>query len=187
MGDFRLAGPTLKFPESVLIPSAAVGMLVGGWLHTAGTSLAGGMGVLAGLALWTLAEYLLHRFIVHGIDPFRSWHLEHHRHPEVPMRTPVMFSVLLVLTLAGMPLFLWSDRGEALALSCGLMLGHVVQEVVHYRLHWAEPCGKVWLAARWRHHDFHHHADDGLAFGTLSAVWDRLLGTQPSRRAMLHR
>jgi len=33
---------------------------------------------LLGLAAWTLVEYVLHRFVLHGIQPFKAWHAEHH-------------------------------------------------------------------------------------------------------------
>ena len=80
-----------------------------------------------------------------------------------------------------LPPLLWVDTGLAVALSGGLILGHLVQELVHYHLHRAMPRSQGWLAARWRHHDFHHHDNDCLAFGTLASFWDRLLGTQPGR------
>lgn len=182
MVEFCVPGPTFAFPQSVLIPSAAVGVLAGLWLRMAGSGWSAGLGaLLAGLAVWTLVEYVLHRFILHGVEPFRSWHLEHHRVPDVPMRTPVLFSLMLVLTLAVLPPLLWGDTGLAMALSGGLILGHLGQELVHYHLHRAMPRRQGWLAARWRHHDFHHHDDDCLAFGTLASFWDRLLGTQPGR------
>lgn len=182
MADFRVPGPAFAFPRSVLIPSAVLGVLAGLWLRMAAIGWSAGLGaVLAGLAAWTLAEYLLHRFILHGIEPFKHWHLEHHRQPDVPMRTPVLFSLMLVLALAVLPPLLWADTGLALGFSCGLIVGHLTQELVHYRLHLAAPCTQGWLAARWRHHDFHHHDNDSLAFGTLGSFWDRLLGTQPGR------
>ena len=37
MAAFRVPGPTFAFPQSVLIPSAAVGVLAGLWLRMAGT------------------------------------------------------------------------------------------------------------------------------------------------------
>jgi sterol desaturase/sphingolipid hydroxylase (fatty acid hydroxylase superfamily) len=182
MADFRVPGPAFAFPRTVLIPSAALGVLSGLWLRTAGTGWSAGFGAPgAGLLAWTLAEYVLHRFILHRVEPFKSWHIAHHRQPDVPMRTPVLFSLMLVFALLAMPPALWGNTGFALGFSGGLLLGHLAQELVHYRLHGAEPEGQGWLAARWRHHDFHHHTDDSQAFGTLSSFWDRQFGTQPQR------
>jgi len=183
--DFRSIGPALAFPLTVLLPLAALGMLIRECLRTADVALAGAAGLLVfGLAAWTLAEYLLHRFILHRLEPFRSWHLEHHLHPEVPMRTPLFFSLMLLLGLVGAPLLLWASQGQAMAFSGGLILGHLAQELVHYQLHRAEYRRKGWLCERWRYHDFHHHGHEGQAFGTLSSVWDSLFGTRPGARVM---
>ena len=35
----------------------------------------------AGLVGWTVIEYGLHRFVLHGLAPFSHWHLRHHRRP----------------------------------------------------------------------------------------------------------
>ena len=185
MVDFRSMGPALAFPQTVLLPLVALGLLIRECLHTADVDLTAAAGLLVfGLAVWTLAEYLLHRFILHRIEPFRHWHLEHHWHPEVPMRTPLLFSLMLVLGLAGAPPLLWASRGQAVVFSGGLILGHLAHELVHYQLHRAECSRKGWLGERWRYHDFHHHGHEGLAFGTLSSVWDSLFGTRPGARVM---
>jgi len=45
--------------------------------------------VLTGLGGWTLIEYLLHRFVLHGLQPFRRWHALHHRPGQPPGRDGV--------------------------------------------------------------------------------------------------
>ena len=100
------------------------------------------------------------------------------------MRTPLFFSLMLLLGLVGAPLLLWASQGQAMAFSGGLILGHLAQELVHYQLHRAEYRRKGWLYERWRYHDFHHHGHEGQAFGTLSSVWDSLFGTRPGARVM---
>ncbi|KAB2970239.1 sterol desaturase family protein [Zoogloea sp.] len=183
MREFRPAAASAAFPSSLLIPSLAICGLAFFWLRLeeARWGPDGGM-LLAGLIAWTPVEYLLHRFILHGLEPFRRWHLEHHRQPDAPMRTPVVFSLAFVFALLMLPFLLVTDTGAALALSGGLLLGHLVQESVHHRLHRAPRAGAGWLARRQCFHAFHHHDDDAMAFGTLTAFWDCLLGTAPTRR-----
>ena len=36
---------------------------------------------LVGLISWTATEYLLHRFVLRGLQPFKNWHREHQRRP----------------------------------------------------------------------------------------------------------
>lgn len=185
MSEFRLCAATAVFPQSLLIPSVAICVLAGFWLRLQDVrwALGGGM-LVAGLITWTLVEYVAHRFILHRLEPFRRWHLEHHREPDAPMRTPVLFSLAFVLVLLIVPFLLWADTGSALAFSGGLLLGHLVQESVHHRMHQATRPGAGWLARRQCLHAFHHHDDDAMAFGTLTAFWDRRLGTDPGRHPL---
>jgi cyclopropane-fatty-acyl-phospholipid synthase len=136
---------------------------------------------VAGLCAWTLLEYLLHRLMLHRVEPFRGWHLQHHLHPDVPMRTPVIFSLMLILPVAGLPIVLRTAMGPAAAFSFGLLVGHLLQEIVHHRLHMASCPASSWLSARWRAHDFHHHRDEHVDFGTLGGFWDRVLQTSAVR------
>jgi dihydroceramide fatty acyl 2-hydroxylase len=182
MRDLRLTAVALGFPQSLLMPSAAaLGMLWLGLRAPAVGRLGDLITMAAGLCAWTLLEYLLHRLMLHRVDPFRSWHLQHHLHPEVPMRTPVIFSLMLILPVACLPILLHNYMGAAAAFSFGLLVGHLLQEVVHHRLHMAKiPAGRC-LSARWREHDFHHHRNEHVAYGTLTGFWDGVLETSASR------
>ena len=39
--------------------------------------------VVLGAVAWTLMEYALHRFVLHGLEPFLSWHAGHHERPRL--------------------------------------------------------------------------------------------------------
>src|SRR5271166_1415615 len=53
-----------------------------------------------GFVAFTLLEYLVHRFVFHGPEPFRSWHAEHHRRPQALIGTPtVVTGTILVLVI----------------------------------------------------------------------------------------
>ena len=182
MRTLQFPAAAFGFPQSLLMPSvAALGMLwllmrspTAGWL--AGTAL-----VAAGLCAWTLLEYLLHRLMLHRVEPFRSWHQQHHLYPEVPMRTPVMFSAMLILPVASFPILLHDLMGPAAALSLGVLVGHLLQEIVHHRLHMATRPVNPWLPERWRDHAFHHQRNEHVAYGTLTGFWDAVLGTSVAR------
>lgn len=156
-----LAGYVLA--ETGLPPCLALALMVGGFL------------------LWTLLEYLLHRFVLHGLWPFKAWHELHHRLPDEPIRIPLVFSVPLTLVMLLAPTLLLRNVAFGAALSVGLLAGEVVQEAVHERLHRVSEGGngRGWLAGRRREHGFHHAQDARRAFGTLSGFWDRCLGTEP--------
>lgn len=175
----------LGYPASLLVSGAGV-LLAGYVLAETGLppwlalALMGG-----GFVLWTLLEYLLHRFVLHGLWPFKAWHALHHRLPDEPIRIPLAFSVPLVLVMLIAPTLLLRNVALGAALAIGLLAGEIVQEAVHVRLHRGGEGGNAsgseegWLAVRRREHGFHHAQDERLGFGTLSGFWDRWLGTAP--------
>lgn len=182
MPDLRYTAPALGFPQSLLLPSVAALAMLGLWILAPAVRWVGGLTPMAaGLCAWTLLEYLLHRLILHHVEPFRGWHLQHHLHPDVQMRTPVLFSLVLILPVAGLPLLLHSHMGLVAAFSGGLLLGHLLQEIVHHRLHATKQPANPWLAARWREHGLHHHYDQRAAYGTLTGFWDGVFGTHVVR------
>ena len=138
------------------------GMRVGWFTPTEAAAVAAAYGLLVGM--------FVHRTIGFGdlYEIFRD-------------ATETSAVIMLVLGLAVLPsvagAVLGVEQGVCLAFSVGLVAGHGTQECVHAFLH--RPLGRAqgWFAARWRHHDFHHHECDALAFGTQTSVWDRLLGT----------
>ena len=160
---------------------AALGMLWL-WMRAPTASWSSGPGLMAaGLCAWTLLEYLLHRLMLHRVEPFRSWHLQHHLHPDVPMRTPVVFSATLLLPVVTLPILLHAVMGPAAAFSFGLLVGHLLQEIVHHRLHMAAHPVNPWLLERWRVHSFHHNRNEHVGYGTLTGFWDGVLGTGIAR------
>lgn len=179
----------LAYPGSLAV--SGVGVLLAGYV-LAETGLPPWLAialVVGGFVLWTLLEYLLHRFVLHGVRPFKAWHALHHRVPDEPIHIPLVFSVPLTLVMLLAPTLLLRNVAFGTALSIGLLAGEIAQEVVHERLHRvgrggsgnADGNGSGWLAVRRREHGFHHAEDERRAFGTLSGFWDHCLGTAPPR------
>lgn len=46
--------------------------------------------VLAGYPMWSVMEYALHRFVLHGMQPFRGMHELHHMRPGARIGTPTV-------------------------------------------------------------------------------------------------
>lgn len=133
-----------------------------------------------GAFTWTLAEYLLHRFLGHSgstTNAFAKEHLEHHRHK-------VWFSHwgtklrLAALIVGGMSAVLVPALGAPVGGSfvggfVGLYLGY---EALHRDLHVRAPRNAIGRFLR-RHHMLHHHMDPRRNHGVTSPLWDLVFGT----------
>ena len=136
---------------------------------------------LFGLAAWSAVEYSLHRFVLHGLQPFRRWHAEHHRRPAALICTPTILSALLFALLVWLPAWLLDDRWSASALTLGMLSGYLVFGLTHHVVHHSRS-DSAWVLRRKRWHALHHHRlRDGDAphghYGVTSALWDHVFGS----------
>jgi sterol desaturase/sphingolipid hydroxylase (fatty acid hydroxylase superfamily) len=137
----------------------------------------------AGFALWTLGEYVLHRFAMHelhGKGIMSREHLEHH------VTSSWSFSITHLLSWTGMLLvgfgvwmpitwFLVGPLAGA-SVAVGWAVGYFFYEYQHAVAHLRAPSGRY---GRWlRRHHFHHHFGHPMAnHGVSTLVWDRVFGT----------
>jgi hypothetical protein len=156
---------------------------------------------LTGLPVWSLIEYLFHRYVLHGrfppgqgfirkflherLDPlhwdhherpFDGWHISGQLKDILPLfAVAVLFSFLLpVYTL--------------LPLLAGVVQSYVGEEWLHYYLHFGKPHLRF-LRYLKRYH-LYHHSPRGIdrGYGITSGVWDRVFSTQyphPVRKSIL--
>lgn len=132
---------------------------------------------LAGLASWTLLEYVLHRFVLHGVQPFRRWHEEHHRRPRALICAPTIVSASLIATLVFLPALLLGGPWRACALTFGLSTAYLAYAVTHHGIHHWRAAGP-WLRRRKRAHALHHGLGQSGCYGVTSGLWDRVFGTE---------
>ena len=138
-----------------------------------------GWALLGGLA-WTLLEYALHRFVLHGLQPFSRWHGEHHRRPEALVCTPTLVSAALFLLLVYLPARWWLGAWSAAAFTLGLLLGYLWYSTVHHAIHhWT--LDTAWLRQRKRWHAQHHHVYPVCRYGVTTQVWDRFFRATTQR------
>lgn len=162
--------------DFALYSAAAMGLT--GWLVAGGPEGQGsaltGLAVV-GLACWTFIEYVLHRFVLHGLEPFRSWHAEHHDRPTALICTPTIFSGGLIGMLVFLPVLLVHDIWAAAAITLGVLVGYLLYSVTHHATHHWQ-ADNAWLKKRKRWHALHHHVGEAY-FGVSSGFWDRVLGS----------
>lgn len=133
--------------------------------------------VLVGLLAWTLVEYLLHRFVLHGLQPFKGWHEEHHARPTALICAPTLLSAGLFFILVFLPALLFGNVWLACALTLGVISGYVVYAITHHAVHhWRGD--NHWLRKRKQWHALHHARLAQLGrYGVTSSFWDRVFRT----------
>ena len=133
--------------------------------------------VVLGLLAWTGVEYLIHRVILHGVQPFQRWHEEHHRRPSALIRTPTILSASLFLSLIFLPLLLfWGNLWRACSLTLGLLAGYLMYAITHHAIHhWRTD--SAWLKRRQHWHGSHHDLEEIGRYGVTSRFWDRVFGS----------
>src|SRR6185503_5314008 len=93
---------------------------------------------LLGIVLWTLLEYLLHRFVFHRFRGIvGSFHHEHHGTPrnlQYLFVRPV-FSIGVSVIMVGAIWALTGSIVQTLQFMAGIWLGYAYYESVHYRVH----------------------------------------------------
>ena len=128
---------------------------------------------LLGLAMWTLIEYAMHRFILHAMPPFRGWHGQHHARPTARIASPTILSAGLILGLVFVPALALCNVWSACALTLGVLIGYFGYAVTHHATHhWRAE--SAWLKRRKRAHALHHHRKVSGHYGVTSAFWDRV-------------
>ena len=136
-----------------------------------------------GLSAWSLVEYAMHRFILHGLEPFKSWHLKHHERPIALISAPTTLSASLIAGLVFFPALLVVGVWPAVAVTLGVTIGYLSYALCHHGTHHWKPRGK-WLKDRKRWHAIHHKGSSGQCYGVTSMLWDRVFGTGPRNEGL---
>ena len=133
---------------------------------------------VAGLLLWTLMEYVLHRIALHRVAVFSQMHGLHHASPLAFIGTPTWISVSVLGTGILVPAWWALGFDAADGLTSGVMLGYwwygIVHHVIHHRSDKSSPAFFNDLRA-W--HMRHHYSPKSGNFGVTTPLWDHLFGT----------
>ena len=148
------------------------------------------LGFLAGVLLWTFAEYTLHRFLFHHkpTSPrqeriFFLFHGIHHAQPQVKTRLVMPFPVSIPMAVLFFGLFylilavvLRVPQWVAPLMS-GFLVGYLAYDLTHYATHHF-PMRSGYGKYIKRYHMLHHYKDPATRFGVSSPIWDWVFGTQ---------
>ncbi|KAL8380779.1 hypothetical protein RB595_005188 [Gaeumannomyces hyphopodioides] len=143
---------------------------------------------LTGLGLWTIIEYVLHRFLFHldGYLPdnrfaITTHFLLHGVHHYLPMdkyrlvMPPALFAVLAT-PFWKLAHALFPTWHVATSIFCGGIFGYICYDLTHYFLHFRSL--PLWYKELKKYHLEHHFLDYENGFGVTSRFWDRVFGTE---------
>jgi cyclopropane-fatty-acyl-phospholipid synthase len=136
---------------------------------------------LIGMTSWSALEYLLHRFVLHGVQPFKGWHAAHHARPHALICAPTIMSASLILVLVFLPSLAMGNVWRAGALTLGILIGYLSYAITHHATHhWR--ADTAWLRERKRWHALHHQPlPEPGCYGVTSNFWDQVFGTARAR------
>ncbi|WP_053978185.1 sterol desaturase family protein [Mangrovimonas xylaniphaga] len=144
--------------------------------------------LILGLLLFTLIEYLAHRFLYHSGEDYKNeanWqytvHGVHHAYPkdEGLLAMPIPLAILLGALFFAL---FYVIMGEYTYLFWpGFFFGYAAYLYIHYIIHARRP-PKNWFRYLWKHHHLHHHKFDDKAYGVSSPLWDIVFGTMPPKK-----
>ena len=139
----------------------------------------GAVSFVAGLLLWTLLEYVIHRFAFHRLAP----HYQHHEFPTDHryIFAPLWFSLLSAAVLWGLLSLITQSWATGALVEAGAVTGYLGYELLHIVIHSERPGGALLRSLR-RHHYYHHFADDTKCYGVVTPFWDRVFGSMPPAR-----
>ncbi|NXE64495.1 FA2H hydroxylase, partial [Calcarius ornatus] len=138
---------------------------------------------LLGMVLWSLLEYLIHRFVFHMKPPASNYYLitlhfllhgQHHKSPFDSSRLvfpPVPASLVIGFFYGVLRLLLPEVLG--LSVFVGGLCGYVIYDMMHYYLHYGSPKKGTYLYGLKAYHVKHHfeHQKSG-SFGISTRFWD---------------
>jgi sterol desaturase/sphingolipid hydroxylase (fatty acid hydroxylase superfamily) len=175
-------GRILYFGDFAVIP-VAVALFAGFALAHYGLAAtpAWGLSLAVGVVMWTLVEYLVHRFAYHGAPILTALHEAHHREPTAYIGVPSFLCSGLIVAISYLPL---SSLNPLVAggFASGMLIGYAAYMFVHHATHHFVIEPGDWLyQARVRHMAHHYH--DDANFGVSVGWWDRVFRTEGARRS----
>ena len=138
---------------------------------------------IAGLFIWTIVEYIMHRFVFH-YKPNENWqwaqrlhfimHGVHHDYPSdakrlvlppslsIPLATGFFFLFKALLPVN----YIWGFFP-------GFILGYLFYDISHYAMHHFNFKSGLFKKIK-QHHMLHHYQDPEKGYGVSSPFWDKI-------------
>jgi sterol desaturase/sphingolipid hydroxylase (fatty acid hydroxylase superfamily) len=133
--------------------------------------------VAGGYLLWSALEYVLHRFVLHGVQPFRGMHEQHHLRPGARIGTPTVVSAPLFALLVFAPTWALAGLWPACALTLGLLAGYLAYATTHHACHHVQAKAAWFMRCQRWHARHHQRVIPPGCYGVSHRLWDHVFST----------
>lgn len=135
--------------------------------------------ILAGVFLFSFAEYVIHRWVFHGrIQLFVQGHRSHHENPMGYDGLPFFLPALVLLGFLGIAVLMMPE-GYAFLLIGTIAFGYTIYGVGHFIIHHVRFHRN--LPRHWAANHLIHHYHPEANFGVTTPLWDILFSTRFER------
>lgn len=140
---------------------------------------------IGGLFVWTLIEYVLHRWVFHTALPGELgrrihfiMHGVHHDYPNDTHRLVMVPSLSIPLAFIVYGIF-WLLLGNVYVapLFVGIVVGYLVYDMTHYAIHHYGFKSQYWLKLKVNHMK-HHYQQPNRGYGVSSILWDIIFSSK---------
>jgi sterol desaturase/sphingolipid hydroxylase (fatty acid hydroxylase superfamily) len=138
---------------------------------------------LAGLLIWSLTEYVMHRFSFHHTPSTERQvafgylvHGVHHAFPDDARRWVLPLAASLSVGAVLLGVFVLVLGRQAPACFAGFTHGYLAYDTIHYLIHRGPMRSRVGQFLR-KYHYQHHYATPDSRYGVSSPLWDLIFRT----------
>jgi sterol desaturase/sphingolipid hydroxylase (fatty acid hydroxylase superfamily) len=143
----------------------------------------------SGLLFFTFVEYAVHRWLYHppkgASERYKKFthkiHGIHHDYPKYKQRLAMPPILAIVIATLLMLLFELVLDQYSFSVLAGFVTGYALYLMVHYATHIYKMPNNIFRAI-WINHAIHHYAEEDIAFGVSSPLWDYVFGTMPKKK-----
>jgi sterol desaturase/sphingolipid hydroxylase (fatty acid hydroxylase superfamily) len=136
-----------------------------------------------GVISWTLAEYLIHRFLFHWTGKNSKLRIVHyalhgHHHQNPTDKNHLFMPPVPVVLIVFLLFFLFYSMMEKFTYFFfpGFEMGYLIYSMIHYSLH-IKPYSRGLMKKLWIHHGRHHYENSSLGYGVSNTFWDHIFRT----------
>jgi len=180
----------IKYPAAIITSNALFILLVSGSLYylygiqSSANALLKTAIFFQGWVIWTLAEYIIHRFWEHDAyakPNLKSYHHHHHRNPgkiKVTGRERLlMFVTAIIFT------YISFIASPYLIIIAGFYSGFALFCFIHYFLH--KQLSAIVFPHMYKMHIYHHTKFPRHCFGVTTCLWDYIFNSMPPAKIFI--